>query len=116
MEGLAMKRFLRAAMTMGALAPFIFVTPTHTYAAGTVHRVEIAQFAFSPHDIIVSSGDIIEFTNADYVPHTATANDESFDTKQLDKDGVGRIVAGKPGTYDFGCKFHTGMKGKLVVE
>jgi plastocyanin len=111
-----MKRLLRTAMRRGALAPLLFISPTHAYADGTVHKVEIKQFAFSPHDVVVRSGDVIEFTNADYAPHTATAADESFDTKQLNKDGVGRIVAGKPGTYDFGCQFHPRMKGKLVVE
>ena len=96
---------------VGVLVPIIPVN-----AEPTVHKVEIKEFTFQPHDVVVKTGDIVEFTNSDYAPHTATANNGSFDTKHLGKDGVARIVAGKPGTYDYICSFHPNMKGKIVVE
>lgn len=96
---------------MGAFAPIV-----PAYAGPTVHKVEIKGFTFQPQEVVAKPGDIIEFTNSDYAPHTATATDSSFDTKQLGKDAVGRVVAGKPGAHGYICSFHPNMKGKIVVE
>ena len=87
-----------------------------TYAEPIVHKVEIKDFTFIPYELVVKTGDIIEFRNGDYAPHTATATDHSFDTKKINKDVEIPIVAEKPGVYSYRCSFHPTMKGKIVVE
>jgi plastocyanin len=80
-----------------------------------VHKITIKNFAFGPSQITVNTGDTIEWINEDFAPHTATANDSSFNTKRLKGGEAGRIVASSPGTITYTCKYHANMKGTIVV-
>ena len=40
-------------------------------------------FAYAPEDLTVPAGTEVTFTNSDDAPHTATADDGSFDTDTL---------------------------------
>ncbi len=48
-------------------------------------KVDIADFKFGPETIEVATGTKVTWTNSDTAPHTATADDSSFDTGDLDK-------------------------------
>jgi plastocyanin len=84
--------------------------------AGMVHIVEIIEFAFSPSKLEVKAGDTVTFINKDAVKHTATADDESFDTKLLAQNEKKQITFTKAGEYSYFCLPHPGMKGMIVVK
>jgi plastocyanin len=84
--------------------------------APVVHTVEIIEFAFSPETIEIKAGDIVAFVNRDEVGHTATADDESFDTGLLKKDEEKRVTFDAAGEFSYICLPHPTMKGTIKVK
>ena len=79
--------------------------------------VSITDFSYEPAEISATPGAEVTFDNEDDAKHTATAEDESFDTGSIDGDSSGTIRAPEqPGTYDFVCTFHANMNGTVIVE
>jgi plastocyanin len=72
--------------------------------------------AFDPPSVTVAVGDTVVWTNADFLPHTATARDAAWDSKAIEANGVWRLVAATPGTHEYYCVFHPSMKGTIVVR
>ena len=64
----------------------------------------------------MAAGTTITFTNEDSAAHTATADDSSFDTKELGQGDSAKETFDEPGTYSYYCRFHVFMKGSVVVE
>ncbi len=93
----------------------VFFAFAATAAFAADHAVEIKGMKFSPATLSVAAGDTITFTNADAAPHTATANDGSFDTGRLNK-GQSAIVTVAAGTHDYKCLVHPSMKGSVSAE
>lgn len=88
-------------------------TPAGAFNAAAV---SIEGFAFSGI-ITVPAGAEIAVTNLDGVPHTATADDGSFNTGNLAQGAVGTIVAPSvPGTYSYFCAIHPSMTASLIVK
>jgi plastocyanin len=85
-------------------------------AEGKLHVVEIVDFAFAPATLTIAKGDRISFINKDAVGHTATADDESFDTKMLDQDEAAEIVFDATGEFGYYCLPHPGMRGTIIVQ
>ncbi len=85
-------------------------------AEGKLHVVEIVDFAFAPETLTIAKGDRIRFINKDAVGHTATADDESFDTKMLGKDEAAEIIFGEAGEFGYYCLPHPGMRGTIIVQ
>ena len=78
--------------------------------------MSITGFKFAPEALEVSLGDAVEWTNEDFVAHTATAQNRTFDTGTLDAGGTKRILLTKKGTFPYFCRFHVAMKGTLIVH
>ena len=85
-------------------------------SAGAGDAVEIVEFVFEPEEITVPAGTTVTFTNQDKAPHTATADDSSFDTEELGQGDSAEETFDEPGTYSYYCRFHVFMKGSVVVE
>lgn len=84
--------------------------------AGTV-SARIADFAFSPSTITAKVGDVISWTNDDTTPHTATVkSDATCTTEDLANGASGGIVFDIAGSYDYFCKIHPTMTGKIEVS
>ena len=49
--------------------------------ASQIHVVEIQDLKFIPNEINVKPGDVVQWVNHDFVPHTATANDEKWNSE-----------------------------------
>ncbi len=64
----------------------------------------------------VEAGTEVNWTNSDDAPHTATADDESFDTGDLDKGDSGSVTFDQPGTFSYYCRFHPFMKATVEVQ
>jgi plastocyanin len=102
---------------MGALGKFALacVAVLPLAAAAATHTVNIEGMKFVPETITVKKGDHIVWKNKDVVPHTATATG-SFDSKSIAPGASWKQRVGKAGEYDVVCRFHPGMKAKLVVQ
>ncbi|KAF9274370.1 hypothetical protein BGZ88_003078 [Linnemannia elongata] len=80
-----------------------------------VHTVQIKNFSFMPAQVDISPGDMVTWTNADTVAHTATADGGSFDS--------GSIAPGKSfshtftaaGTLPYHCTIHPSMLAKVAI-
>ena len=80
------------------------------------HAVAIKGMKFVPAEITVAAGDTITFTNEDGAPHTATANDGSFDTGRLKRGESATVTIATAGAFDYICKVHPSMKGKVTAQ
>jgi plastocyanin len=89
-----------------------------TTGAASGARVAIANFAFSPKELVVTAGTTVTWVNTDDVPHTATStfSPPLFDSKALDTDDKFEFEFKTPGTYDYFCKPHPHMTGKVIVK
>ena len=84
-------------------------------ALAAEHGVEIKGMKFVPDMMEVAAGDTITFTNADPAPHTATAEDGSFDTGRLAK-GESATVTVTAGDHAYKCMVHPMMKGTVAAK
>ncbi|HXS38606.1 MAG TPA: cupredoxin domain-containing protein [Stellaceae bacterium] len=84
-------------------------------ARAAVIEVTMDRVAYQPATITAHVGDTIEWTNKDFVVHTATARDKSFDLP-IKVGGTVKLVLKTAGTIDYYCRFHPTMKGEIKVE
>jgi LPXTG-motif cell wall-anchored protein len=87
--------------------------PRANAAASTA--VTIVDFKFKPDPIKIGVGDTITWTNEDSAPHTATANNGSFDTHTLKKGQSGSHKFTQNATVRYTCIIHPNMKGTVIV-
>jgi plastocyanin len=76
--------------------------------------VVMQNLVVKPIEVTAKVGDTIRWDNKDFVAHTATATDKSFDV-MLPAGKSGSIVVRRAGIFDYICKFHPNMKGKITV-
>jgi len=79
-------------------------------------EVRIIDFDYEPSVLEVTPGTVVDWTNEDSAPHTATADDDTFDTGRLDKGESSEITFDTPGTYEYICTYHPYMEGRIVVS
>lgn len=80
-------------------------------------KVEIVDFAYDPDPVTIEAGGKVVWQNMDSEPHTATADDGSFDTGVLEEGKLKSESFKQPGAYSYFCEIHPGMKGTVrVVE
>jgi len=78
-------------------------------------RASINNFMFKPDTIAVPVGTTVVWQNDDEIPHTVTSVDGTFHSSALDtKDQFG-FTFDKAGTFEYFCRLHPRMKGKVVV-
>ena len=78
-------------------------------------RIEVKSLAFTPAQVTAHVGDTIEWTNADFIAHTATAKNHDWDM-QLPPNKTARFALKKAGTVDYFCRFHPNMTGTVTIE
>lgn len=91
----------------------IMLAAASSAAAGTIH-VEMKGIGFSPAKVAAKVGDTIEWSNKDFVVHTATARNNSFDVK-VEANKTGTAVLKKPGKIAYYCRFHPNMTAEIDV-
>ena len=82
-------------------------------AGGDVLTIE--NFSFSPEPLTVPVGTVVRVVNKDDAPHTATADDMSFDTGELGKGESGEITLSTAGEFAYQCDIHDYMRGVIRV-
>lgn len=80
------------------------------------HVVKITGFKFIPETLVVKSGDTITWINKDIAPHTATADDMSFDTGELKLNESGSIKVTADQSISYFCRFHPTMRASLNLQ
>ena len=73
-------------------------------------------FVFVPAEVTVAAGDTVIWSNTDFVPHTATARDASWDSKAINGSEAWRFVAQTRGRHEYYCAFHPNMTAIIVVR
>lgn len=100
-------------------------TPTETQfeesspgeeSATSKNTVDVEGFAFAPTSLTIKAGESVTWTNKDSVGHSATADDDSFDTGVFSQGESESVTFDKPGTYSYHCTPHPNMKGTIIVE
>ena len=89
---------------------------TETTSTPKTYDVEIKNFAFSPSSLTIKKGDSIRWTNRDSVDHTATSDNNAFDSPLLSDDESFTFTFNNAGEFSYYCKPHPYMKAKIIVE
>jgi plastocyanin len=84
-------------------------------AAPRVWTVVIDKMKFGPLPNQLHKGDSIVWVNRDFLRHTATAADHSFDVG-LPAGAKATTVLKSAGAIAFVCRYHPGMRGVLQVR
>ena len=96
-----------------ALGALILVL-TAGVARADIIQVKIEKLAFVPAEVTAHVGDTIEWVNADFVAHTATARNGAWDVL-IPANAKRNVVLNDEGMVDYYCKFHPNMTGKILV-
>lgn len=89
--------------------------PAPSGAAAKSEKVEIVEFAYQPDPVTVQVGGKVIWQNEDTAPHTATADDGSFDTGTIEKGKLGSETFKEAGTFTYFCAIHPTMHGTVEV-
>lgn len=86
--------------------------------AGAGANVSIHDFVFDPQELVIPAGATVTWVNADDDPHTVTSSARPllFGSGTLHAQGRFSFEFKTPGTYDYFCKAHPYMIGKVVVK
>lgn len=97
---------LAAAFTLGLMG----VGPAF---AETI-TVTVENMEFTPAEIAAKVGDTVEWVNKDPVDHTATVKD-GWDV-MLPAGESGSVTLETAGEFDYFCRFHPNMLGRITVS
>lgn len=89
--------------------------PAPSGKAAKSEKVEIVEFTYQPDPVVVQVGGKVIWQNQDTAPHTATADDGSFDTGTIEKGKLGSATFKEAGTFTYFCEIHPTMHGTVEV-
>ena len=96
------------------VAVLVITLATATPAAAGVVHIDMKGIGFAPAKISAKVGDTIEWANHDFVVHSATARDHSFDVN-VTANQSGRTVVKKAGKIAYYCRYHPNMTAEIEV-
>jgi plastocyanin len=102
---------LAAALTASQAAPAAAPGPAQASGAKTV---DISHFEFHPPTLQISKGTRVVFSNSSGTAHTAT-DKGAFDTGRVKAGKAAAVRFEQKGTFNYHCKIHPFMHGKIVV-
>ena len=76
--------------------------------------VENVDFGFFPPELVIARGGTVTWRQKDIEKHTVTGS--GFDSPELSKGQTYSHTFNEPGVYEYGCKIHPVMKGKIIVK
>ncbi|HKH64135.1 MAG TPA: cupredoxin family copper-binding protein [Solirubrobacterales bacterium] len=89
--------------------------PAPSGEAAKSEKVDIVEFTYQPDPVVVQVGGKVIWQNQDTAPHTATADDGSFDTGTIEKGKLGSETFKDAGTFTYFCEIHPTMHGTVEV-
>ena len=78
-------------------------------------KVKIVEFVYDPDPVTVQVGGKVIWQNEDTAPHTATADDDSFDTGTIERGKIKSETFKRAGTFAYFCEIHPTMHGTVEV-
>jgi plastocyanin len=78
-------------------------------------KVEIVEFSYDPDPVTIQVGGKVTWHNRDSDPHTATADDGSFDTGTIEEGKIKSESFKEAGTVSYFCEIHPEMLGTVEV-
>ncbi len=78
-------------------------------------KLNISQFKFGTGPLTIKAGTKVTWTNQDTAPHTATADNSSWDSGTLQKGQSFSFVFNKPGLVKYHCEIHPNMIATITV-
>ena len=95
--------------------------PTPEASQGQTVPVTIKDFAYSPKELTVAVGTTVTWTNEDTTAHTVTADNGTFDSKNMDQGATFSFTFTQAGTFAYYCTYHggpggKGMSGTVIVQ
>lgn len=78
-------------------------------------KVEIDDFAYVPATVTIQAGGKVTWINRDSEEHTATLDDDSFDTGDLAEGKLGSQSFTEAGSFPYHCEIHPEMTGTVEV-
>jgi plastocyanin len=111
-----MRNFLPVRSLSLAVAAAVLALPQASSAAAApkVHTIVIDKMKFGPVPAGIRAGDTIIWINRDFLKHSATARDKSFNAELPPKTSAKTMIR-HSGTIAFYCIYHPGMTGSLNV-
>jgi amicyanin len=81
-------------------------------------KVSMESSTFEPKELVVAAGTVVTWVNADDVPHTVTsiAAPRVLNSRTLRAGDTFSFAFKEAGTYEYFCKVHPSMTGKVVVR
>lgn len=92
-----------------ALSLVLAVAPAQAATA----EVRIQGFTFVPSIVTIDVGDSVTWTNDDQAPHTATADQDGFDSGTLNQEESFTFTFTVAGVYEYFCAIHPSMTGAV---
>lgn len=89
--------------------------PAPSGEASKSEKVDIIEFTYQPDPVTVQAGGKVIWQNQDAAPHTATADDGSWDTGTIEKGKIGSETFKEPGSFAYFCEIHPDMRGTVEV-
>jgi len=89
---------------------------TASATAAKASDVKIDNFTFEPGVVTVKRGAQVTWTNGDDIPHTVDSVDGKFRSSALDTNDSFHFLFSEPGEYQYYCRIHPKMTGKIVVQ
>lgn len=84
-------------------------------AAPRAETVEMVDFAFERPSVTIQAGGKVTWKNQGQAPHTATAEDGSFDTGTVEAGKLKAETFKETGTFKYICEIHPQMHGTIKV-
>ena len=110
--GLATRAVAQSDATPGASPE---ASPSASPMATDATQITIENYRFVPPMIEIPVGTTLTWTNLDIIPHTATADDESFDSDILSRDDSFSFTFESAGEFSYYCFLHRTMLGSVTV-
>ncbi len=111
---------LAALVLFGAPAGARQASPAPAASATTAPAaavvVHMKGYVFTPASVTIKAGDTVQFLNDDTTAHTATADDKSWDSGNLDIGATFSHTFTTAGTVTYVCAYHGFMRGTIVVK
>jgi plastocyanin len=108
-------RLRRLAPAVAGGGALLSLVASAAAAAPHSYAVTIQQMKFGPVPAVLHKGDTITWINKDFLKHSATAVNHSFDV-DLPPNTKASMVVKATGTIAFSCRYHPGMRGVLQVK
>jgi plastocyanin len=89
--------------------------PAPSGEAARSEKVKIVEFVYGPDPVTVQTGGKVIWQNEDAAPHTATADDGSFDTGTIEQGKIKSETFKQAGTFTYFCEIHPTMHGTVEV-